>query len=246
MASLQEIKSKVAALLRQPTEFGAERIPGATDDYVRISGRVRSSLEWMNLRTDESQQHNKDYRLLLLELVSLECAAGADAQRCRAIFSCIAEVSRLSLPGSNLPADPSDAMTYAALAGEFSKDHYDAWPNDIPSLQTSERVLYMLMTGKQLSLPIDARLFDDRHWIELYDAFMRNDAEGVRAALISLADWWLSEYEDTEMPIYAPDKYPSFFEPDPNAALAIANLREGMNIDFDREEHKMFYLAARL
>ncbi len=245
MAGMQEIKSKVAALLRQPTEFGAERIRGAADNYARLSGPVRSSLEWMNLRTDESEQHIKDYRLTLRELVSLECAAGADAQRCRAIFSCIAELGRLSLAGSNLPIDPSRAVIYAALAGDFSKDHYDAWPNDIPSLVTSERVIYMLMTGKQLSLPTDAQFFDNRHWRELYDAFTRNDAEGVRAALISIANWWLSEYEDAERPVYDPERYP-LFESDANAALAIANLREGMNIDFDLEEHKLFYIAARL
>lgn len=241
--SIQEIKSHVSTMLKQSPPFGTERFPGAANDYIQISPNIISAIMTMNAQTDESQEHNNSYRLYILKLVSLECAAGASAQRCRAWFQCLAELASCSLSDSFAPIDPVEAVTYFALAGNFSKAMYDKWPDDLDTKQIPDRIIYMMMTGKQLDISASAKLYDNQYWLNLYDSINHKDEAGAQAAFISIAEWWLSEYRDSEVPFYDPQSYP-YFEPIPNAALALAKLRESMNIGFDSEEQRQFYVAA--
>jgi hypothetical protein len=245
MSHLKVVKNLAAALLREAPTFGEERFPGAARDYAELSPDARSTVAAMTAQPDESRVFRQEYRRAILQLVSQECAAGALAERCRAWFSCLAELARSPLPGSHMPADPVEAATYSALAGDFLNTPIDQWPDDLVTRQTSERVLYMLMTGKRLNLPLAEDLFDYRYWLQLQEAIEHNDARSAQAAFISLADWWLAEYRDAEVPVHNPSSTPSF-EPLPNAALAIANLRQGLGIEFEAQLHRQFYVAALL
>ena len=242
---LNAVKNRVSTLLRDAPVFGEERFPGAARDYADLSPDVRAAIAAMTAQPDESRGFRQEYRRAMLQLVSQECAAGTIAERCRAWFFCLAELARCPLPGSHAPADAVEAVTYYALAGNFLKTSHDEWPDDLANQQTSVRVLYMLMTGKRLNLPVAEDLFDYSYWLQLHDAIARNNAKSAQAAFVALADWWLAEYRDAEVPVYNPSAIPSF-EPLPNAALAIANLRQGLGIEFEAPLHKQFYVAALL
>ena len=72
---------------------------------------------------------------------------------------------------------------------------------------------------------------------------MTNDSERVKKACQNFADYFWNNCEANEIPIYAPEDYPCF-EPDYNAALAIAVNREHMKIDFQKEAYDRFYIGA--
>src|SRR4030095_80441 len=82
MSDLPEINRRAVALLREPPNLGVERFHGAADDYFRIAPQVRTLIEGMSVPGQLSPENHHSYRLLLLKLVSLECAAGAPAARC--------------------------------------------------------------------------------------------------------------------------------------------------------------------
>jgi hypothetical protein len=243
MSHLELAKSRAAELVREPPEFGAERFAGAIRNYAELAPEIRQSVAAMSGQTLATPMFLRDYQGVILHLVSLECAAGASAARCRAWFACLADLAWTRIHSTDALADPVDIAAYSALAGIFNMD--DEWPDKLAMQQTSARILYMLMTGKSLDLPLGDDLFDFKEWIQLRDVIERKDAQAARIAFISLAEWWFAEYRDAEVQLYNPSSVPSF-ELLPNAALAFANLREGLSITFDKPEHRQFYVAALL
>jgi len=240
---LSETQDQVLQLLQAEPVFGTERIKGALADYQRLAAPVQKTLGTIKALREDLKEHSTFYRKALLQLVSLECAAGAEVDRCRAWFTCLAELACRPLPGTGQPIDPVEAVTYFALAANFATEIYTTWPEDLETQQTSERVLYHLMTGKPIPLPETDPFFDGPHWLRLYRAIMTHTLDEAQTASIGLADWWLREYRVSEVPVYDPEEYPCF-EPVCNAVLAVALLRERMPIAFVEASHKQFYIAA--
>jgi hypothetical protein len=232
---------RLRRLLAEEPALGPERLPGGTGEYARLAPEPRATIAYMAGSPPEQwPAHYRTYRTALLRLASLECAAGASVDRCLRWFRCIADLASAPLAGGE-PADASTAVTYTALARDFENPARLSGP--VPDGPIPERVLHALLAGAPLPRSEQRPLFDHEHWAALGQAIRAGDGDAARRAFIGIAEWWISEYEDSGVPRFDLSEYPAF-EPAPNAALAIANYAERLGIDFDDPDHRLFYVAA--
>lgn len=239
------VTNETAETLRQlvaaEPALGPERVPGGAGEYARLAPAPRTSVAYMaGSPPHEWPAHYHTYRRALVQMASLECAAGAPVERCLSWFRCIADLA--GAPGADgQPVNAAEAVVYTALARRFG----DAArvPGGVPEGQMAERVLHALLTGAPLPPPQDPALFDNAHWAGLGRALRSGDRDAAQRAFIAIADWWISEYEDSGVPRFDLSEYP-VFEPAPNAALAFANHSRGLGISFTDPGHRLFYVAA--
>ncbi|HEX6368215.1 MAG TPA: hypothetical protein VF006_04750 [Longimicrobium sp.] len=228
-------------LLAEEPVPGAERLPGGAGEYARLAPEPRATIAYMAGSPPEQwPAHYRTYRTALLQLASLECAAGVPVERCLRWFRCIADLASAPRAGGE-PTDAAEAVTCTALARDFTDPA--RLSGAVPDGPMAERVLHALLTGAPLPPPEVPALFDHQHWAALGRAIRARDRDAARTAFIGIAEWWISEYEDSGVPRFDLSEYPAF-EPVPNAALAIANHAERMDIDFDDPGHRLFYVAA--
>ncbi|MDJ1505313.1 hypothetical protein [Xanthocytophaga agilis] len=231
LPTINEISHQIDMLLQTEPVLTRQRVKKGKYFYRELAAAFR----------EEVSIHRLDS---LLQLVSLECAAGASASRCRQWFACMGALAAQPQEGSLLPSQPVEAVIYFALAGIFEQTLYEPWPADIPTLQTADRVIYALMTGKLVSIE-ESNLHDSPYWLGLYKAIRNQSVSDTQKAILQLADSWLHEYKQTDTLDFDPYRYP-FFEPDCNAALALLLYRERMRIELPTEKYKRFYVAALL
>lgn len=249
--ALSFVKEQIFNLTEQVPQFGEERVAGAMADYHRLSVQCREHLRTIDKLEDVrinpyvSPYSNDGYRKAILRLMSWECAAGASAQRCHEWFSCLARLAVRIPVGETAPFDVADALICFALAGDFSVNWYASWPQQPGKEATSTDLLYALMLGRQTNTPEqDLRYHDMPHWHRLYTAISNYNHEEVAAAAMALADYWYTDYQVNELPMYDPENYPCF-EPDCNAIMAVALHREKIPVSFP-EKYERFYIAAFL
>ena len=245
MMTYKETKRTVASLLAEEPRFEAERLPSAAIDHSRLMPTILSEIGSFTRSPEESLRHNQDYRIALSRAVSMECAGGAPVERCRIWFRCLASLAAWTPPNATHAASIGESAVWAALAGWFDASPPTGWPEDPNTKATPERVVYRLLTRKAIEACSPPTLFDDKIWEELCsDIETRQDASAARS-FRALAAWWLKEYKASETLPYEPERF-STFEPAPNAALAIALVRDGMQIGFQRAKHERFYYVARM
>ncbi len=240
--SYRATKRAVAELLAATPDLGPERLAGARRDYDRLLPAIWREVEAQAGSREESPGHNLDLRLALLRIVSMESAAGISVDRCRAWFGCLGALAAWVPPDTDLPIDVVDAAAWAALAGQFHDDSSLRLPPDPKSGVPAHRVLHSLVTGSG-HVETDDRSAESRAWIDLHDALRRADAAAAGRAFREVADWWLEEYRQSDTPAYDPDNFPTF-DPHLNAALAIAMIRDGLDIALPCPEHRKFYFVA--
>lgn len=243
MPDISTVQEKIYELLQEVPVFDMERVPDSRTNYNYLLPTVYDNVSKFQSIREFDDGCNKKYRNALLQLVSLECAMGASATRCRNWFRCLAEIACFPLKKNGQIADYLDTVIYFALAGDFTIARYDGWPQDIDTEQTSARVLYRLMTGIPIALPEDDPFFDGTYWLHIFNTVVNHDEQNAQLASEALADWWLHDYEVTETPIYDLSEYPCF-EPDCNALLCVLMQREHFQIKFKEDRYKRFYLAA--
>ncbi|MDJ1471063.1 hypothetical protein [Xanthocytophaga flava] len=231
LPTINEINNQIDMLLQTQPVLTCQRVKKGKYFYRELAAAFRK----------EVSIHRLDS---LLQLVSLECAAGASASRCREWFACMGALAAQPKEGSLLPEQPVEAVIYFALAGIFDQTLYEHWPDDIPSLQTADRVIYALMTGKPVSIE-ESNLYDSPYWLELYKAIRSQSVSATQKAVLQLADYWVHEYKQTDTLDFEPYRYPCF-EPDCNAVLTLILYRERMRIELPAEKYKRFYVAALL
>ncbi|MDU2065339.1 MAG: hypothetical protein E6713_10920 [Sporomusaceae bacterium] len=252
MENTNYIKEKILQLIQTPPVFGEERIPGGLADYERLAPEWLSSLSGIDQLEADAWHRNdafvlkiKYLREAIFRLGSLECAAGASAERCRLWFACLALLLSQKLVGENYPIDSEETVTFFALTRDFSLEHYRDWPEKSDYEGVASRILYGLMTGYPVVLPTENPAYDDRHWLQLYRAIMQKNATDLKQACMALADYWLHDYAVNEVPVFDQEQFPCF-EADCNAILAIALYREQISVVFEEEKYRQFYLAALL
>jgi len=252
MDNITNIKEQILQLIQVPPVFGAERIAGGTADYARLAPDWLASLSGIDRLEAAAWQRDNSFvlkikylRQAIFRLSSLECAAGAPAERCRMWFRCLASILSQKLIGENYPIDSEEAVTFFALARDFSLERYQDWPEKSDFEGVSSRILYGLMTGYPVVLPEENPAYDDEYWLQLYQAITQKNGTKVKAACMALADYWLHDYEVNEVPVYDQEQFPCF-EPDCNAILAIALYREQIPVVFEEEKYRRFYLASLL
>ena len=252
MDNIVRIKNQILQLLQTPPEWRSERIAGGAADYERLAPTWLDNLSGIDKLPDTAWNYDYSFaskitylREAVFRLGSLECAAGAEPKRCRQWFRCLSGIVAQRMTGELYPIDSEQAVTFSALARDFALDRYKEWPLKSDHAGISSRILYGLMTGYPVVLPEEKPAYDDRHWLQLYQAITQKNGAAVKAACVALADYWFHDYEVNEVPIYDPERFPCF-EPDCNAILAIALYREQIPIVFEEEKYRRFYLAALL
>ena len=241
--SYEETKQTVTSLLAERPQLGPERLPTAADDYGRLMPAMLSEVRSLTLSSEKSVGHNRDYRVALLRVASIECAAGAGIERCRTWFHCLASLASWTPPDASGWMNDSEAAIWTSLACHYDASIFTEWPDDPCTETTSDRVVYRLLTQKRVVMKSDRVLFENRFWEDLCLAVEEGQSATAGQAFQSIADWWLAEYRDSETPVYDPEHF-STFEPAPNAALAIALIGRQMQIYFHRPEHQRFYYVA--
>ncbi|MDJ1492953.1 hypothetical protein QNI19_08420 [Cytophagaceae bacterium DM2B3-1] len=231
LPTISEISNQIDMLLQTHPVLAHQRVKKGKYFYRELAAAFRK----------EVSIHRLDS---LLQLVSLECAAGASASRCREWFACMGALAAQPKEGSLLPSQPVEAVIYFALAGIFDQTLYKYWPEDIFTLQTAARVMYALTTGKPVSIE-ESNLHDSPYWLGLYKTIRNQSVSDTQKAVLQLADHWLHEYKQTDTLDFDPYRYPCF-EPDCNAALAFILYQERMQIELPTEKYKRFYVAALL
>lgn len=243
MDTYEKIKQNIASLLKEAPSFCLERLPRAFQDYQRLSPNLILSIRSLTVSSEVSKTHNRDYRNAILQLVSIEAAAGASVRRCRSWFCCLAALSAWIPPNSVQAVNITEAATWTALAGKFEANLFADWP-DTPCIEaTSSRTVYRLLTGKTIDFALERNLFDNSLWEDLCFTIESKETNLAKNSFSLIADWWLSEYEDSETLAYDPLNF-STFEPEPNAALLISLVRDRMPINFDKDVYKKFYYIA--
>lgn len=241
---------EIQRLIQCPPHFCNERIAGAAKDYKRLSTEWLDRLAGIGRLGDTALD---DYGFVsaiqfyweaLFRLSSLECAAGTAPDRCRRLFRYMALLASYMPNGKIYPVHSDHASSFFALAQDYAKERYAAWPAESNYKNESSRVLYALMTGNPVEFNT-ALLHDDPYWVSLYHGIQQHNPDEVKAACMSLADYWYHDYAVNEVPSYDPERFPCF-EPDCNAILAIALYREQIPIVFEEEKYRRFYLAALL
>lgn len=252
MDNITHIKEQILQLIQTPPVLGAERIAGGAADYEWLAPTWLGYLSGIDKLQDTSWNNNYSFALkitylreAIFRISSLECAAGAAPERCRQWFRCLAVIVAQRMKGEMYPIDTEEAVTFSALARDFTKDRYKDWPAVSDHGGISSQILYGLMTGYLVVLPEEKPTYDDQHWIKLYQAIIQKNGTEVKAACMALADYWLHDYEVNEIPVYDQERFPCF-EPDCNAILAIALYREQIAVVFEEEKYRRFYLAALL
>lgn len=252
MDNIACIKEQILQLIQTPPELGAERIAGGAADYERLAPTWLGYLSGIDKLQDTAWNYDYSFALKItylreavFRLSSLECAAGAAPERCRQWFRCLAGIVAQQMTGELYPIDSEQAVTFSALAKDFDQDRYKEWPAKSDHAGISSRILYGLMTGYPVVLPEEKPAYDDRHWLQLYQAITQKNGAEVKAACMGLADYWLHDYEVNEIPVYDQEQYPCF-EADCNAILAIALYREQISVIFEEDRYRRFYLAALL
>lgn len=243
MIAYEEVKQTVMSLIEDTPILGLERLPTATRDYHRLIPKILSEVRAFTVSPEESRRHNQDFRIAILRIASIECAAGASVERCRTWFYCLASLAAWTPMGNTQPIDIGEAAIWAALAGQFQNPILTAWTEDPDTRAITDRVVYRLLTRKPIDVQSPHSLFEDQFWQNLCSAMENGQSEPTTFAFQAIANWWLSEYENTETPAYDPEQF-STFEPAPNAALAIALIRDQMAIQFHQSDHRRFYYAA--
>lgn len=252
MDDITKVKVQIERLLKSSLGFEPERVSGGAADYQRLAPEWLERLK--GISSLDAQAFHNDYSVVLkinyireaiFRLCSLECAAGAPAERCRKWFQCLAVIDSHKLLEEMYPVNSEEAVSFFALARDFSLERYQGWPEKADYDGVSSSILYELMTGKiQDFHNVDAG-FDDVHWLRLYEAIKARGVKNVQRASMELADYWYHDYEINEVPINDLARYPCF-EPDCNAVLAIALYREKIPVIFNEEKYRRFYLAALL
>lgn len=253
MTSITDVKAaaeQMQQLIQSPFDWGTERIPGAATDYARLSPEWMNRLFGISSLADGKQndrelvQSIKFYSEALFRLISLEVAAGAAAERCCKLFYYLA-VFASYIPKGNVYSVHSDhAVSFFALARNYTAEYYTGWPPESDYKNESSRVLYALVTGNAVDFTTPL-YHDDRLWARLYQAIRMHDREEITAACKDLADYWYSDYEANDVPDYDPEHFPCF-EPDCNAIVALVLHREKIPVVFEEEKYRRFYLAALL
>ncbi|MFQ4136451.1 hypothetical protein PGN35_009030 [Nodosilinea sp. PGN35] len=243
MISYEETKRTVLSLLANIPTFGPERLPAAAHDYQRLIPAITSEVISYTASPEQSKRHNHDYRVVLLRIVSIECAAGASVERCRTWFYCLASLSAWIPSDTTQPVNIGESAIWAALAGRFDDPAFANWVNDPNTKSISDRVVYRLLTGKSVDVQTPKPLFEESFWKDLCSALETKQSELASFTFQAIADWWLSEYQSCETPAYDPENF-STFEPAPNAALAVALIRDQMQIQLHQLAHRRFYYVA--
>lgn len=243
MISYSEVKGQATSLLSTDPPLGPERLPSAAADYRRLIGSAASEVRSFAASPEETRGHNRDFRVALSRIASIECAAGAPVQRCRTWFHCLSSLAAWRPPDSSKPLSVTDASIWAALAGNFADQAFRSWPTEPDAEATPDRVVYRLMTGHKVEMPLSRGLFDNALWEDLGTALETHDARTASRTFRAIAKSWLEDYEASETSPYDPQNF-STFEPAPNAALAIAMKREHMQIHLRRVQYENFYYVA--
>ncbi len=240
--TVKRLVGSLSDLLDTTPEFGRQRIAGGQNNHRLLAPSLHATLgNCLDDLASLSRGRTNGLRGWLLQTVSLEFAAGTPASRCRAWFGCLADVCRAGGP-------LGDALTFSVLAGRLEASD-ETWPDAPEGGQLSDRVLHQVVTGRRVPVEEETQLFDNEHWIT-FDAGLRSgDAMVVSRALAGIADFWLSEYADTETDVgqacgHDFKRFPCF-EPQPNAAYVVAVGRDSLEIELDRDELRDFYLLGR-
>lgn len=243
MITYEDTKQTVLTLLAEAPLLGSERLPNASRDYHRLIPEIISEVRSFTVSPEQSRRHNRDYRIALLRIASIECAAGVSIERCRTWFYCLASLAAWIPSDTTQPIDPAESVIWSALALQFQRDVFIEWPDDPDTRSISDRVIYRLLTQKTVDTYSLHPLFEEQYWEDLCSAIEAHLSEPATRAFQEIADWWLSEYQSCETSSYDPEHF-STFEPAPNAALAIALIRERMQIQLHQLAHRHFYYVA--
>jgi len=243
--SYAETKQAVTLLISELPRLETERIPSAASDWARLMPGILLQVHALTLSPEESHSHNQNYRTALLRAASIDCAGGAPVERCRSWFRCLASLAAWTPSTSAQMANLGEATIWAALAGWFDAAPPSGWPEDPKTNATSDRIIYRLLTRRPVETNSPRELFENREWEDLCTAMESSQADAAARCFRSLAAWWIKEYRASETSAYDPDNF-STFEPAPNAALAIALVRDHMDIRFHKEAHERFYYVARM
>jgi hypothetical protein len=235
-------KAVVAALLAETPVLGPERLPSAARDFERLMPAIRAGVAASACSPEESRRHNREFRAALLQIVSLESAAGASIQRCRRWFRCLRALSAWRPVDADAPISSSDAAIWWSLDAGFREPPPADWPETADAEGAEEQAIYSLVTGNRPRFrPRD--LHDDVLWKRLHVAIEQGHSSVAAQLFASIADWWLEEYAATDTAPYDPEHHATF-EPGPNAALALALLRERLEIPVLAAKHQRFYYVA--
>ncbi|SFB72383.1 hypothetical protein SAMN05421780_101109 [Flexibacter flexilis DSM 6793] len=233
-----------------PISFGCEKLHGAYADFQRLF-----PIYWPKVKQFVNLNYSfiiKDYQFFLaldkfinpsILLATLACAAGAEKGYCKQWYSIIAKLSSFQKNNNEHIHNLKDMLVFNALSGEFDIEQFKNWPLYPETRATEVRVLYALMTGNSLSIDSDKLYFDNALWLQFYNSLKNNDIKNTKAVLINFAEYFWNNCEVNETPIYSPEQYPCF-EPDYNAALAIASYHFDKKTDFVEEKYEKFYIGA--
>ena len=250
LEQVNRLKECIKALENHWHGLTEERLPGAKLDFLTLYPKHMEYLT--DVYRWEEKFWNYDYQLFpaleriknhAILLATLACGAGAEKADCKEWYLLIAEICSFQKKAENLPFNQAEYIIYRALAGEYSTEKFQHWPSAPNSQAIPDLVLYALMTGNPLTPDRDRDLYDNAIWVRFYDALSAGDTVGVKAACMEFAEYFWRQCEASETPLYAPEEYPCF-EPEYNAALTIALRRVGMEISFDEEAYKIFYIGA--
>ncbi len=250
LEQVTRLKEGIKALENHWHCLTEERLPGAKLDFLTLYPKHMEYLT--DVYRWEEKFWSYDYQLFLaleqvknhaILLATLACGAGAEQADCREWYLLISEICSFQRKEEKLPFHTSEYIIYLALSGEYSQKKFRQWPSVPDSQAARDLILYALMTGKPLKIDRSRVLYDDGIWLRFYDALAAGDSNGVKAACIDFARYFWQQCEATGTPVYAPEDYPCF-EPDYNAALAIALYRDGMDISFESEQYERFYIGA--
>lgn len=238
------VAKQVREMAAVQLDLGSERIPGGTAAYERLATDVWTLLLRLAAASEASRRvTGSELPRYLLQIASLECAAGAAACRCRAWFRLLARLAAAP-DGQGKPVNALSAVIYEALSAEFYLERSN-WPDEIPEQSVPDRIVYGLATNKELVSAAPPNPFGDENWIQFQSAVKLGDAAGAAEALAAIADWWLSDFDAAGQSRFDLAEFPCF-EPLPNAALALAYHKFSLNIEFSDPKYQLFYVAAML
>jgi hypothetical protein len=236
-----QIVATIQHLISDLPSFGRERLVGGYVSYRTIVPECIEEIKTYLNTFPTNKKRNQLLRKKINQLVSIECAAGVEWIRCKKWYSVLADLARISYQEEpHVSQDVEEIVAFKLIAGEYDFSGISLYSTEqINSVDL--KYLCQWVKGDFTSHNTPSKLFDDQYWHQLNTSLNNEDATLASSCFMGIADWWLSEYQQNEIPIVDLENYPCF-ELLPNAAFVFCTQVRKIPVHFSNSQYEQFYL----